>query len=55
MRKIPRSIYVYGKVYRKSNGKLYRCGERGNLIKLTPEETAIHEGRKKAAAKNEQK
>lgn len=45
----PLSIYQFGKIYRKSNGQLYRGGERGNLIKLTKEETEIYESRKKEA------
>ena len=45
----PLSIYQFGKIYRKSNGQLYRGGERGNLIKLTKEEVEIYEARKKEA------
>lgn len=52
MKKAPReplSIYQFGRIYRKSNGQLYRGGERGNLIKLTKEEAEIYEARKKEA------
>ena len=46
--KMRRGIYIPGNLYKKANGKVYKCGPAGNLVALTPEEMRMLEAAKNA-------